>query len=215
MYAKEYLKMYLQLQLDPFVHLPCPRCGKALLNEKIEENPVSRYADVPICEECGIREALLDQNHTQMPLDSWFAVRFLSGTPPIDRVPGSDGKASIYQIPVLGTVDVTEEDISDIMTTALEGGIVHWCGRVEMTGAHSKLSIEERLAKGESLTLHDMKSEKTYTLTCAALLNGLRLFLNDIPRSCVYNGKLDTSEIDADDADSIIQLAVFGRIVYG
>ena len=65
------------------------------------------------------------------------------------------------------------------------------------------------------MTLHDMKSEKAYTLTCAALLNGLRLFLNDIPRACVYNGKLDTSEIDADDADSIIQLAVFGRIVYG
>ena len=215
MYAKEYLKMYLQLQLNPFVHLPCPRCGKVLLNERLEENPISRYADVPICEECGIREALLDHNHTQMPLNSWFAVRLLSGVPPIDRIPDSDGRAPRYQISVSDTVDVTEEDISDIMTTALEGGITYWCSRIETTGAHSELSIEERLAKGESLTLHDMKSEKPYTLTCAALLNGLRLFLNDIPRSCVYNGKLDTSEIDADDADSIIQLAVFGRIVYG
>jgi len=31
-------------------------------------------------------------------------------------------------------INVTQEDIDDIVTTALEGGINYWCGKVEVDG---------------------------------------------------------------------------------
>lgn len=215
MQAKDYLNMYQELQLNQNVHLPCPRCGKSMMKERMEENPISRYGDVSICPECGIQEALLDFNHTQLPLEKWFAVRFLSGTPLIDRTLSADDGKPIYQMCVSGTVEVTEKDLGDIMTMALDGGIAHWCDLIETIGERSDLSISEELAKGAVLALHDLGSKMVYSLTRAAFLKGIWLFLNDIPRSCVQNGKLDTSQIDAEDADFIVQLALFGEIVYG
>lgn len=37
-----------------------------------------------------------------------------------------------YEIPLERTVKVTQQDIDDIMVSALEGGIDYWCGEAEV-----------------------------------------------------------------------------------
>ena len=52
----------------------CLRCG-SLLAAHLMVNALSRYADVQICEACGMDEALRDAAHTPLPLAEWDAVK--------------------------------------------------------------------------------------------------------------------------------------------
>ena len=52
----------------------CLRCG-APLAAHLMVNALSRYADVQICEACGMDEALRDAAHTPLPLTEWDAVK--------------------------------------------------------------------------------------------------------------------------------------------
>ena len=40
--------------------LPCPRCGRLTMNHDIYKNALSRRADIYICDDCGMYEALAD-----------------------------------------------------------------------------------------------------------------------------------------------------------
>ena len=52
----------------------CLRCG-APLAAHLMVNALSRYADVQICEACGVDEALRDAAHAPLPLTEWDAVK--------------------------------------------------------------------------------------------------------------------------------------------
>lgn len=52
----------------------CLRCG-APLAAHLMVNALSRYADVQICEACGMDEALRDAAHTPLLLVEWDAVK--------------------------------------------------------------------------------------------------------------------------------------------
>ena len=52
----------------------CLRCG-APLAAHLMINALSRYADVQICEACGMDEALRDASHAPLPLTEWDAVK--------------------------------------------------------------------------------------------------------------------------------------------
>lgn len=52
----------------------CLRCG-APLAAHLMVNALSRYADVQICEACGMDEALRDAAHAPLPLTEWDAVK--------------------------------------------------------------------------------------------------------------------------------------------
>ena len=54
----------------------CLRCGR-LLRPKLQQNAHSRYADIYICERCGVDEALRDASGSPLPFDAWYAVRYL------------------------------------------------------------------------------------------------------------------------------------------
>ena len=53
----------------------CLRCG-APLAAHLMVNALSRYADVQICEACGMDEALRDAAHAPLPLTEWDAVKY-------------------------------------------------------------------------------------------------------------------------------------------
>ena len=75
----------------------CLRCG-APLAVHLMVNALSRYADVQICQACGMDEALRDAAHTPLPLTEWDAVK--SG-----RLPGANQEDVCY----LSTVCTFEE----------------------------------------------------------------------------------------------------------
>lgn len=52
-------------------HFPCPRCGKYDMSSNPMRNALSRYADIQICDSCGIDEAMRDFAHSPIPITSW------------------------------------------------------------------------------------------------------------------------------------------------
>lgn len=115
-------------------------------------------------------------------------------------------------------IEVTDEDIDDIMTTALEGGITYWCNKAEVEGKYLGEYASEQIARGGTLKLYPADEDKTYTLTLEKLLKGIEQAIEEeyfLSYEWWGVSGIDTMNVDADVADVIIQLALFGTIVYG
>lgn len=122
-------------------------------------------------------------------------------------------------------VVVTPEDIDDIMCTALEGGITYWCNRAKVVGDYLGEYGHEQIARGGELEMHvvepfDEEDTEWYTLTKEKLLKGLEAYLKeprhgDFLEFVDHELKLDTCNVDANVADSIVQYALFGEEIYG
>ena len=119
-------------------------------------------------------------------------------------------------------VIVTEEDIDDIMVSALEGGITYWCREAEVIGERlGEGWRHEQIARGGILRLYDAEDGGHYDLDREKFLAGLKKYL----QNPLYDGTielgtkentmvLDCGMIDAPAADQIIQYALFGEIMY-
>ena len=119
---------------------------------------------------------------------------------------------------VTAEVTLTQQNIDDIMVAALEGGINYWCRKAEVV--EEKRCADwghEQIARGGVLILHDAESSDSWELTREKFLAGFKLWLEnggDV-YGAVSDGTVDTGEIDADCADSIIQYAIFGEVWFG
>ena len=122
---------------------------------------------------------------------------------------------SVFRISATTQLDITGQDIDDIMVTALEGGINHWCGRAEVVGGYLGEYASDQISRGGALRLYDSESDEVYELTRNKFLAGLRRYIENCCHITFDNGGIDTSDIDAVDADCIIQYAIFGDIIYG
>ena len=117
-------------------------------------------------------------------------------------------------------IEVTDDDIDDIVYTAFEGGITYWCGYVEPVDDLLGEYAHEQIAKGGYLYLYDIEDDdEKWILTKSRLLNGIKMYINNSMTrnwdSIVYGKQIDTSEIDSNIADMIIQFALFEDIIYG
>ena len=111
---------------------------------------------------------------------------------------------------------VSTEDIDDIMSAALDGGITYWCGRTEVVGDYLGEYASDQISRGGALKLHDIEGDGVFDLTLDKFLVGLRLWIeNERAFSLTDAGRLDITEIDATAADAIVQYALFNEIVYG
>lgn len=112
-------------------------------------------------------------------------------------------------------VEVTNQDIDDIMCTALEGGITYWCRRAEVVGGkYLGEYTHEQISRGGSLMLYDAESSDKWELTLDKFKHGLQEWLRYNPGS-VSVECIDTSYIDSNCADEIIQYALFNEVVFG
>lgn len=122
---------------------------------------------------------------------------------------------------VVGTVEVplslTENDIENIMVTAIEGGIGYWAclnnvGKdwdKKPKGEPVSTWATKLLLEGKTLRFVDEEEAKEVYLTLDSLVEGYRL--NYIKRpwdNSIENGDVTT-------ADCIVQFAVFGEVLYG
>lgn len=66
----------LQENPDPDGYIfPCPRCGHERMMPEAVRNALSRYADVYICSECGMDEAMRDMaRQPPLPFSEWGMV---------------------------------------------------------------------------------------------------------------------------------------------
>lgn len=112
-------------------------------------------------------------------------------------------------------ITLPQQDIDDIMVTALEGGICYWCRKAEPVDGLLGAYACEQISRGGSLVLHDAESSDKWELTREKFLDGIKLFLEESGSVRIENGRIDPGDIDADDADRIIQLALFGEVRFG
>lgn len=115
-------------------------------------------------------------------------------------------------------VNLTQQDIDDIMVTALEGGINYWCRKAEVVGEYLGKCASDQISRGGSLILHDAESSDKWELNLEKFLTGVKLWLQnneDRYGAVASDGTLDPGEVDAEMADLIVQYALFGKPVFG
>jgi len=122
-------------------------------------------------------------------------------------------------------VSLTENDVSDILSAALEGGIGYWCCFDNTDEVYEQAPEDEALSEtaarvlcnGGKLKLIDEGDGKTFEMDMEMFLGGIRRWVESgFDRyNAVSSAGFDTSEIDTEMADMIIQLALFGEVVYG
>ena len=123
-----------------------------------------------------------------------------------------------YKISIVKEIKVTQEDIDDIMCSALEGGITYWCRMAEVVGDYLGEYASEQISRGGVLKLYDAEEDDIYTLTLEKLLDGIgQAYEENYFKEYEWcDGKtIDTCQVDAEVADVIVQLALFNEIVFG
>ncbi|BAQ90817.1 hypothetical protein [uncultured Mediterranean phage uvMED] len=129
-------------------------------------------------------------------------------------------------------IELKPDDINDILCTAFEGGVDYWCsgivgsdGDLELIN-NGAVEIEyeyEHVGYGGKLEVHVQANNNTaMILDLENFQSGLQKWMDKNPNSVEvhhdYRNKyttLDIGNIDAGDADCIVQYALFGKLVYG
>lgn len=200
--------------------LPCPRCGRDM-NENLYHNALSRRADIYICSHCGTEEAWEDIAKGKPPatseqvFESWFLTTTVLGKPKIRKI-GNE----IYKLRVYREVYLTNEDIDDIMSCALEGGITYWCKKAEVIeDNYLGEYASEQISRGGSLRIYDAEDDTTSILTLDSFIKGFVMACNngygETHGWYTDDNKIDTCQIDGEAADVIIQYALFDDVIYG
>lgn len=117
----------------------------------------------------------------------------------------------------VGAATLTGQDIDCIMASALEGGIVHWCGLIHAVGGRRGERLSEHISRNGTLVLYDAESDDSWKLTLKKFLAGFALWLKnggDRYGAVGEDGIVDTGNIDAAAADCIVQYALFGEVVF-
>lgn len=125
---------------------------------------------------------------------------------------------TVNTIEIKRVIDVTNEDIDDIVCGMFEGGTTYWCDCAKVVGKYLGEFASEQISKGGELFLHDCEEDEWHSLTKEKVLNGLKLCIErgyDRYGAVQQDGTLDCGEIDGEIADIICQFALFGDIIYG
>jgi hypothetical protein len=102
-------------------------------------------------------------------------------------------------------IPVTVEDsvLADILTTAIEGGINYW--------AHLRNCPRDDDLCVKYAEIVDPEDGLEILVTRDTVFRGLELYMSK------YGNvrQLDDNDFDAEAADMVVQLGVFGKVVYG
>lgn len=141
-----------------------------------------------------------------------------------------------FEITVPVRLNLREENIEDIICAALEGGIGYWAcldtfrdewkerkkgggdssSNNAISGYAAKLLLD---AKSLFFVDAEDETDDAWELTLEKLLKGVELWINEKGCDAVSFyfpdwGELDMANTDADDADAIVQYALFGELVF-
>jgi len=109
-------------------------------------------------------------------------------------------------------IEINEQDINDLMTTAFEGGINYWCNKVEIiSNPNNKNFASESIAYGGELKLYTDEGAE-FTLTRKQIVKGIDKAMEHFD---YYSFDKFMNEHDATTADVVVQFALFDKIVFG
>jgi len=103
--------------------------------------------------------------------------------------------------------ELTDEDINDILDSALHG-CRYWVGDIKIKlfnkAAPPPAYLSQALTQGHSLKIHDSEEDKWHTLTLNKFIKGLSL-------SYGFNYE----DYDKEEAEQVLQRALFKEAIYG
>jgi hypothetical protein len=131
----------------------------------------------------------------------------------------------IIKITTTVTHEFTPSDINDLIVGALEGGINYWCRKAKIkrgTDGFSYFGVAEEdqdkvvyasdvIGYNGTLILFDAESSDKWELTLENVLKGIKMHCTN--RHIAPSGLMDN--YDAEDADCIVQYALFNELVFG
>jgi hypothetical protein len=120
-----------------------------------------------------------------------------------------------FRVSISLDVDLSQQDIDDIMVAALEGGINYWCREAEVVGEMLGDYAHEQISRGGTLILHDAESSDKWDLTLEKFLRGVELYFAQALSAELDGEDIDPTDFDADAVDCIVQYALFGKLVFG
>lgn len=131
-----------------------------------------------------------------------------------------------YEVEARVTIPLSSENIEDLVVTALNGGIGYWAildnSRPEFRAMPENECVDAWTAKilmdGGEVQLIDVEDHETvWALRLGNLLEGIRRFVEGgYDRYGAFSPtEVDMGNIDADCADQIVQLGLFGRLEFG
>lgn len=111
---------------------------------------------------------------------------------------------NVLEVPI--KVRVTDQDLDDILSIALEVGIAYWCRQYDRTGKFG-------------ITLYGTDSDDKWVFGKSDLIRGIKQFITDNNQWSILNADkngvyVDTAMVDAYVADTIIQYACMGRVIF-
>ena len=112
---------------------------------------------------------------------------------------------------------ISQEQIDDLMATALEGGINYWCEEAiirtypdDVDPLTTELYTSDMISRGGVLHIIDVDAEDAYELTLENFIEGVKLEILNNPSLSSVEDLMDN--YDAETADSIVQYALFGEL---
>ena len=120
-------------------------------------------------------------------------------------------------------VSITRQTMEDILTTAFEGGIRYWCDdAVYLKGDRAECGeVGFYAPQGFEIHLHDSEDGRPFEdshglpyrhITEESLLDGIQRWAEWKEK---HGHDVDFEDIDANDADLILQFSAFKEIVFG
>jgi hypothetical protein len=112
-------------------------------------------------------------------------------------------------------IEITDQEIDDVLVTALEGGINYWADSADVKDDNYKGGewASEVVSRGGTLVIQEVDEDEPVELTKEKMLNGIALFIKEYPN--LYDPGEELGYLDATGADIIVQLALFETVVYG
>lgn len=122
---------------------------------------------------------------------------------------------SKFSVTISTTYEFSSEDIDNLLCTAFEGGINYWCGKVTMKPANPTIDgncfASNYISRGGTLILCDAESPDKWELDLEKMMKGIQMHCEQM--------KINPADLldnhDAEDADCIVQYALFNEIVFG
>lgn len=127
-------------------------------------------------------------------------------------------------IQITQTTEVTAQHIADLMTTAFEGGSGYWCGVQSFTLKRPNIQAKDcpwyadtdTWSNPFTIVFYDVEDEaEMWTLDNDKLAEGIKAYAQKYPEDFTRDFAEDAYEGDADDADTALQIILFGKVVYG
>jgi len=120
-------------------------------------------------------------------------------------------------------MNITDQNIDDIICTAFEGGINYWCRCANVADAdwHGAEYASDVVSRGGTLfVIDDEDPKRELLLTKEKMIASIPIVFQRVmdKRGAGRRSSLEEwldGEYDAGDADMIIQQALFGEIIYG